>query len=50
MNLFDVFFGVAHCGIANQSFVLCGKHINVNLLYLLFFIEIGHDCFGTKSN
>lgn len=50
MNLFDVFFGVAHCRIANQPFVLCGKHIDVNLLYLLLFIEIRNDCFRTKSN
>jgi len=50
MYLLDVVFGVADGGGANQSAILGRQHVDVYLLYLLLFVEIGNDCLGTQSD
>lgn len=48
--LLEVFLGVADGGVSDQPAMLSGEHVNMYLLYLLFFVEVGHDCFRTKSD
>lgn len=50
VDLLQVFFWVADSCVSNQSAMLSGKHVDMYLLYLLFFVEVGHYSLRAESN
>lgn len=50
MDLLKVLLGVADAGVSDQPPMLSWQHVDVNLLDLLFLVEVGHDCLGTQSD
>jgi hypothetical protein len=50
MDLLEVLLGIADAGVTDQPPVLGREHVDVDLLDLLFLIEVGHDGLGTQSD